>query len=396
MFTGQGSQRVGMGDDLTRDFEPVVRHVWEEANTAVGYNLRKVMSDGPADALAATEHTQPALLAHGVALWRVLQHHLGFASLAPWAGLALGHSLGEYTALCCADALPFSRALQVVRARGLAMAAVARAELDRKRPTAMAALMPCSEALADAVVAAVRRELPDAVLAVANINSDAQVVLSGHRVAIDRAIAIATQRTHTRVTTTTDTAAAAAATTRDASAAAAATAAAASNSAVLGSHPRVRRAVLLDVSAPFHSPLMAPTVNDAIARALGGAAASVMAHAPAVPIVSNATAVARRTSAELWEATMAQTASPVRWRDSLHYCVQSTDVPAAARNDRFRFPEVPTREFVELGPAPVLTPLVRQCAFRFDATARERYDPTVSAHALHDTATLRQYLSSFR
>jgi [acyl-carrier-protein] S-malonyltransferase len=217
------------------------------------------MRDGPEEALTLTENAQPAIMAHSIAVLRVLEGK--GPKLAAAAGFVAGHSLGEYSALCAAGALDLAATARLLKLRGRAMqAAVAVGE------GAMAALLGADLDKARALAHAAAQ---GQVCAIANDNDPTQVVISGHREAVERAIALA----------------------RD-----------------MG----IKRAILLPVSAPFHCPLMAPA-----AEAMAAALAEVGIAAPAVPLYANVTAAPTEDPAEIRRLLVAQVTGMVRWRESV-------------------------------------------------------------------------------
>src|SRR5271167_2682578 len=239
VFPGQGSQMVGMGSALADAF-PAARRLLEEVDDGLSQPLSRLMFEGPENALTLTENAQPALMAASLAVIRVLEADGGF-DLARHVAFVAGHSLGEYSALAAARALSVGDAARLLRLRGQAM--------QRAVPVgegAMAALIGLDAADARAVAAeAARAGLDhDEICAVANDNAPGQVVVSGHRSAVERAITIA--REH-----------------------------------------GARRSILLAVSAPFHSPLLAPA-----ATAMAEALEDVTLRAPQVPLVANVSATA--------------------------------------------------------------------------------------------------------
>ncbi len=273
VFPGQGSQAVGMGRDLAAAF-PAARDVFQEVDDTLGQKLSKLMFEGPADELTLTGNAQPALMAVSMAVVRVLAAEAGIR-VAERAALVAGHSLGEYSALAAADAIDLAQVARLLRRRGEAMqAAVPPGE------GAMAALLGAELAEAQSIceaAAVCRREgEPDKqeVVAPANDNGGGQVVISGHRDAVDRAIAIARER-------------------------------------------GVKRAMPLPVSAPFHCPLMAPAA-EIMAEALGQTAI----RAPAVPLVANVTA-AKATDPDIIRTLLVQQVTGlVRWRETLLACAE--------------------------------------------------------------------------
>ncbi len=271
IFPGQGSQAVGMGRDLAAAFAPA-REVFGEVDEALKQKLSKLMFEGPVETLTLTENTQPALLAMSLAVLRVMEHEGGFR-LADKAVLVAGHSLGEYSALAAAGSLALSDAALLLRRRGVAMQdAVPAGE------GAMAALLgtelePAEAICADAAVL-VRDDGTEErqVVEAANDNGGGQVVISGHRAAVERAVELARTR-------------------------------------------GVRRAMLLPVSAPFHCALMAPAA-DVMRDALGRADL----RPPAVPLVANVTAERATDPDEIRDLLVRQVTGTVRWRESMLAC----------------------------------------------------------------------------
>ncbi|MDA8252294.1 MAG: ACP S-malonyltransferase [Rhodospirillales bacterium] len=264
VFPGQGSQAVGMGRDLAAAFAPA-RAVFEEVDETLGQKLSKLMFEGPADDLTLTENAQPALMAHSLAVLRVIEREGGIA-LADRAIVVAGHSLGEYSALAAAGAFTLADAARLLKLRGQAMQ---KAVLPGEG--AMAALLGADLALARAVCAEAaaapggERE----VIEPANDNGGGQVVVSGARGAVERAIELARTR-------------------------------------------GVKRAMLLPVSAPFHCALMAPAA-DAMAEAL----ARTPPAPPAVPLIANVTAAKVTEPAEIARLLVEQVTRTVRWRESV-------------------------------------------------------------------------------
>ncbi len=254
LFPGQGSQFAGMGKSLADEF-PAARAVFEEADAALGFPLSKLCFEGPEEALKMTENTQPALLAVSTAACAVL----GERGVRPDA--VAGHSLGEYSALVAAGSLTFSAALRLVRSRGRYMQ-----EAVPPSVGAMAALLRLPEGkLEDVLAEAARGEGVSA----ANLNSPDQVVIAGHRGAVERAIELAKAA-------------------------------------------GARRAVLLPVSAPFHCALMKPA-QDRLAADLKSAAFAELS----VPLVNNVAAREIRLGAEACQGLIDQVSNPVRWADSV-------------------------------------------------------------------------------
>ena len=259
IFPGQGSQSVGMGLALSQA-SAVAREVFQEVDEALGQKLFKLMTEGPEGDLLLTENAQPAIMAHAIAVLRVLEKE-GGVRLADKADFVAGHSLGEYTALCAAGALDLSTTAKLLKLRGRAMqAAVPVGE------GAMAALLGADLVKAQAIAdAAAEGE----VCTVANDNDPSQVVISGAKGAIDRALAIAKDH-------------------------------------------GAKRAVLLPVSAPFHCPMMQPAA-DAMAKAL----ADVAIRAPLVPVYANVTASPVHDPDTSRTLLVEQVTGMVRWRESV-------------------------------------------------------------------------------
>ena len=281
IFPGQGSQTVGMGQALA-EASRVARMLFEEVDEALGQNLARLMAEGPQDELTLTENAQPAIMANALATLRVA----GIA--ADRAHFVAGHSLGEYTALCAAEALAAATTARLLKLRGRAMqAAVPVGE------GAMAALLGLGLAAAQEVA---EEAAQGEVCAVANDNDPNQVVVSGHKGAVERELDIAKAK-------------------------------------------GAKRALLLPVSAPFHSPLMAPAAH-AMEQALGDADL----RPPVVPVYANVTAAPAEDPAEIRRLLVAQVTGMVRWRES---------VAAMA--------EAGVDHFVEFG-GKVLGPMVKRIA----------------------------------
>ena len=261
IFPGQGSQTVGMGRELADGFAPA-RAVFEEVDAALGEHLTKTVWEGPLETLTLTENAQPALMAVSLAALRVLEAEAGLR-LAREAQFVAGHSLGEYSALAAAGALSVGDTARLLRIRGRAM--------QKAVPVgtgAMAALLGLDFEQAAAVAAeAAQGEVCEA----ANDNGGGQVVVSGHKAAVDRAVEIARQK-------------------------------------------GARRAMLLPVSAPFHCALMQPAA-DAMAQAL----AEVAMRRPVVPLVANVLAKPISDPDEIVPALIAQVTGTVRWRASVAF-----------------------------------------------------------------------------
>ncbi|UAK22953.1 ACP S-malonyltransferase [Sphingomonas nostoxanthinifaciens] len=263
IFPGQGSQAVGMGVALAQA-SAAARAVFEEVDDALGQNLSRLMADGPPDDLTLTENAQPAIMANAIATLRMLEIE-GGVRLADKAAFVAGHSLGEYSALCAGEAFDLPTTARLLRLRGQAMqAAVPVGE------GAMAALLGADFALAEAICAdAAQGEVCQA----ANDNGGGQVVISGAKAAVERAMALAKER-------------------------------------------GVKRALPLPVSAPFHCALMQPAA-DAMAEAL----ARVAIRAPLVPVYANVTAAAAVDPDTIRGLLVAQVTGTVRWRESVEAMV---------------------------------------------------------------------------
>ena len=259
VFPGQGSQKVGMGADLA-GASAAAREVFEEVDEALGQKLSALMRDGPEDQLTLTENAQPAIMANAIAVLRVLEREGGIA-LAAKAQFVAGHSLGEYTALCAAGAFSLADTARLLKLRGQAMQAAVPVGIG-----AMCALLGADVAKAEALAGAAAE---GQVCTVANDNDPGQVVLSGHREAIERAIALVKEH-------------------------------------------GIKRGVLLPVSAPFHCPLMEPAAQ-AMAEALG--------HTPPgalrLPLYANVTAAPITDPGEVARLLVEQVTGRVRWRESV-------------------------------------------------------------------------------
>ena len=261
IFPGQGSQAVGMGKALADAF-PAAKAVFEEVDAALGEHLTRIMWDGPAETLTLTANAQPALLAVSLAALRALETEAGL-DLPRDAGFVAGHSLGEYSALAAAGALTVTEAARLLRIRGRAMQdAVPVGE------GAMAALLGLDYEQAVAVAAEAAQ---DGVCEAANDNAPGQVVVSGDRAAVERAMVIAKEK-------------------------------------------GAMKAVLLPVSAPFHCRLMGPAA-EAMEVALSGS--TIMT--PRVPLIANVRASPVSDPAEIQRLLVEQVTGTVRWRESVIY-----------------------------------------------------------------------------
>jgi [acyl-carrier-protein] S-malonyltransferase len=302
IFPGQGSQAVGMGRDLAAAFS-AAREVFQEIDETLKQKLSRLMFEGPGEELTLTENTQPALMAHSLAVLRVLEKEGGF-TVRQKAVVVAGHSLGEYSALAAAGSFSIADAARLLKLRGQAMQkAVPPGE------GAMAALLGAEMAQAEAICAEAA-PVPEndgrvepghgderEVIEPANDNGAGQIVISGHRGAIERAVAIAPSK-------------------------------------------GVRRAMLLPVSAPFHCALMAPAA-DAMAEALGNTPPSP----PIVPLIANVSAAKATDPAEIRDLLVRQVTAMVRWRECVNAMV-----------------ELGVDSFLELGAGKVLSGLIRRIA----------------------------------
>ena len=261
VFPGQGSQDVGMGRALAEAY-PAARAVFDEVDDALGQKLSAIMWDGPKEILTLTENAQPALMAVSMAVMRVLETEKGFI-LKDKVKFVAGHSLGEYSALAAAGAFSLSDTARLLKLRGQAM--------QKAVPVGQGAMAALLGVGMDVAVKVALEAAQGDVCQVANDNEPAQVVLSGHKSAIDRV-------------------------------------------AEIGKAHGVRRAVNLPVSAPFHCALMQPAA-DAMADALS----KVKVHAPIVPIVANVVATAISDPVEIKRRLVEQVTGTVRWRECVAY-----------------------------------------------------------------------------
>lgn len=259
VFPGQGSQKVGMGADLA-EASAIAREVFEEVDDALGQKLSAIMREGPEDALTLTENAQPAIMANAIAVLRVLEKEGGIA-LADKAHFVAGHSLGEYTALCAAGAFSLADTARLLKLRGQAMQAAV--------PVGVGAMCALLGADIDKAQKLAEAAAEGEVCTVANDNDPSQVVLSGHKGAIERAIAMAKDF-------------------------------------------EIKRGLPLPVSAPFHCPLMQPAA-DAMAEALGKTPPGALR----VPLYANVTAAVVSDPAEVQRLLVEQVCGRVRWRESV-------------------------------------------------------------------------------
>ena len=259
VFPGQGSQKVGMGAELAAA-SSAAREVFQEVDDALEQKLFALMTQGPEDELTLTANAQPAIMAHAIAVLRVLEKECGLV-LADKADFVAGHSLGEYTALCAAAAFSLADAARLLRLRGASMQAAV--------PVGEGAMCALLGAEIDQATALAEAAAQGEVCTVANDNAPGQVVLSGHTAAIERAIAMVKEH-------------------------------------------GIKRGMLLPVSAPFHCPLMQPAA-DAMAEALertppGPLRITLMANVTAAPVTD---------SEEVRRLLVEQVTGRVRWRESM-------------------------------------------------------------------------------
>ena len=262
VFPGQGSQFIGMGKDLAEAF-PIARDVFQEVDDALSQNLTKIMFEGPDTELNLTENTQPALMAVSVAVARILQQAKPDLFTAAHCKFVAGHSLGEYSALTAAGSFSLTDAARLLKLRGQSMQKAVPVGVG-----AMAAILGLElPDVTDIVKAASNHEI----VASANDNSFGQVVVSGHKGAVEKAMALATER-------------------------------------------GAKRALLLPVSAPFHCPLMQPAAD-----AMQAALADTQVNAPSIALVANVIANEVTDPAQIKKLLVEQVTGMVRWRESVMY-----------------------------------------------------------------------------
>lgn len=271
VFPGQGSQFVGMGKELADNFQSA-KDVFQEVNDAISQDLFKLMTEGPEHELTLTANAQPALMAHSMAVVRILENDFGI-KLKDKASFVAGHSLGEYSAACAAGVFSLSDTAKLLRTRGEAMQKAVPVGLG-----GMAAVIGVSyqdvQALAEACTD------NNNLCVAANDNADGQVVLSGHMAAIDKAVEIASE---------------------------------------FGA----KRCIKLPVSAPFHSPLMQPA-----AEVMAQALAEVKANPAQIPLIANVLAQPITDEKEIVKHLIEQVTGSVRWRESVNFMAEQgiTDV----------------------------------------------------------------------
>jgi len=261
VFPGQGSQTVGMGKALAENF-PAARAVFAEVDEALGEKLSDIIFGGPAETLMLTENTQPALMAVSLATLRVLESEAGL-DLAREAAFVAGHSLGEYSALAAAGALTIADTARLVRIRGRAM--------QKAVPVGMGAMAALIGLEFDQAAAVAAEAAQGEVCQAANDNGAGQVVVSGDKAAVERAIEIAKGQ-------------------------------------------GAKRAALLPVSAPFHCALMRPA-----AEVMAEALAKVAVRRPCVPLVANVAAKPVSEPTAIVDGLIAQVTGTVRWRESVAF-----------------------------------------------------------------------------
>ena len=265
VFPGQGSQTVGMGKSLAETFKSA-RQVFDEVDAALRERLSDVIWNGPAEALTLTENAQPALMAVSLAVMRVLEAEAGI-DVRRDAAFVAGHSLGEYSALAAAQSLSIADAARLLRIRGRAM--------QKAVPVGMGAMAAVIGVELDDVKAVAAEAASVGVCAAANDNGGGQVVLSGEKAAVERAVEVAKAR-------------------------------------------GAKRAMMLPVSAPFHCSLMQPAA-DAMAEAL----AKISVKPPVVPLVANVLARPITEPADIVRYLVEQVTGTVRWRESILFMVQA-------------------------------------------------------------------------
>jgi [acyl-carrier-protein] S-malonyltransferase len=294
LFPGQGSQYPGMGRELAEEF-PCARRAFEAADQALSFSLSKLCFEGPAEDLQLTANAQPAILATSVAAAEVLRER------GTRADFVAGHSLGEYSALVAAGSLELEEAVRLVRKRGQYMQ-----EAVPVGQGAMAALLGLEAAAVEQVC---REAAQGEVVSPANFNSPGQVVISGHRAAVERAVALARGR-------------------------------------------GAKRAIMLNVSAPFHCALMKPA-QERLEKELERAQIS----APQVPLANNVDAELVRSAAGVREGLKRQVTAPVRWEQAMRVLLSEK-----------------VELFIEVGPGKVLSGLLRQIDPRAECLRAEDVD----------------------
>jgi [acyl-carrier-protein] S-malonyltransferase len=277
VFPGQGSQYVGMGRDVYETY-PEARFLFDEADGILGFSLSKLCFEGPKEELGDTINTQPAILAMSVACFKVsgIRYKVqgkGRENLEPRTSnlepaFVAGHSMGEYTALVAAGALDFAAGLKLARERGRVMK-----EAGERNPGAMAAIIGLDAGTLEGICQEARLQFPASSVQLANYNSPGQIVISGHKEALGRALELARER-------------------------------------------GAKRAIPLAVSIASHSPLM-----QIAAESFASVVAQVDFHRPRIPVVANVTAAPITTVAAIREELVEQLTSTVRWVESVQYMI---------------------------------------------------------------------------
>lgn len=298
-FPGQGSQTIGMGKEFYDNFA-ISRQVFEEVDATLNQKLSSIIFEGTSDELTLTENTQPALMTVSIAILRALESELG-VQLASHATLMAGHSLGEYTANCAAGTFTLADTARLLRIRGSAM--------QKAVPVGQGAMAAILNLPIEAVEIIAMDAAQGQVCVVANDNFDGQVVISGHKEAVDRAIPLALER-------------------------------------------GAKRALLLSVSAPFHSPLMEPAAS-VMAESLDLVSSSI----PKCPILTNVTASLVSDDEILKRLLVEQVTGRVRWRESM------TGLPLHGITD-----------CIEVGAGKVLTGLIKKSAPDIKASSMNTID----------------------
>ena len=286
VFPGQGSQFVGMGKELADNFNSA-KQVFQEVNDAISFDLFRLMTDGPENELTMTINAQPALMAHSMAVVQVLEKDFGI-NLKQKASYVAGHSLGEYSAACTAGVFSLADTASLLRTRGEAMQKAVPYGVG-----GMAAVIGMSFKDVDALVEACKETGGECVAA--NDNADGQVVLSGHMEAIEKAVEIASE---------------------------------------FGA----KRCIKLPVSAPFHSPLMAPA-----AKVMEEALSATTFKNAQIPLISNVLATPITDGKEIIKHLIKQVTGSVRWRESITYMVDNG-----------------TTDIIELGAGKVLSGIIKR------------------------------------
>ena len=262
VFPGQGSQSVGMLASIAQEY-PIVKTTFDEASSALGYNLWELTQEGPAEELNKTIHTQPALLAASYAIWRIIQSQ---TNIKP--ALLAGHSLGEYSALTCANAIAFSDAVKLVAARGFFMQ-----EAVPVGEGALAAIVGLDDAVVNTLCE--KAALFGEVLAPANFNCPGQVVIAGKKIAVERAI-------------------------------------------ILAKESGAKIATLLPVSVPSHCSLMKPA-----AERLAEVLETITIHTPTIPILNNVDVAIYTDANSIRSGLLRQLYMPVRWVETIQALIKT-------------------------------------------------------------------------